>query len=164
MQPPSALIPFFWSPGWNSIQAVNKFQTKIGAELAGGDAGVRLIEPVSGQARKYFASIPAAFERRSGEWLVVPLHHIFGSEELSNSAPAIVELAPRPYLALNEADARQLNVGPGDEVEAKLANLLLHFKVKVVAELPSGVAGIPVGLLGEPTVNLPVWSRISKRK
>ena len=25
-EPPAALIPFFWSPGWNSIQAVNKFQ------------------------------------------------------------------------------------------------------------------------------------------
>jgi NADH-quinone oxidoreductase subunit G len=164
VQPPSALIPFFWSPGWNSIQAVNKFQTKIGTELAGGDPGVRLIEPVSGEARKYFASIPAAFERRSGEWLVVPLHHIFGSEELSNSAPAIAELTPQSYLALNEGDARQLDANPGDEVEAKLGNLLLHFKVKVVAELPSGVAGISVGLPGEPTVNLPVWSRISKRK
>ncbi len=162
MQPPSALIPFFWSPGWNSIQAVNKFQTKIGAELAGGDPGVRLIEPVAGEARRYFTSIPAAFERRSGEWLVVPLHHIFGSEELSNAAPAVAELAPRPYLALNEGDARQLGANLGDEVEAKLGNLLLQFKVKVIPELPSGVAGIPVGLPGEPTVELPAWSRISK--
>ncbi len=162
VQPPSALIPFFWSPGWNSIQAVNKFQTKIGTELAGGDPGVRLIEPVAGEARRYFASIPAAFERRSGEWLVVPLHHIFGSEELSNAAPAVAELAPRPYLALNEGDARQLGANLGDEVEAKLGNLLLQFKVKVIPELPSGVAGIPVGLPGEPTVELPAWSRISK--
>ena len=30
-QPPSALLPFFWTPGWNSIQAVNKFQAEIKA-------------------------------------------------------------------------------------------------------------------------------------
>ena len=32
-QPPGALQPFFWSPGWNSIQAVNKFQSEIGGAL-----------------------------------------------------------------------------------------------------------------------------------
>ena len=44
-QPPAALIPFFWSPGWNSIQAVNKYQSEIAGPLRGGPAGVRLIEP-----------------------------------------------------------------------------------------------------------------------
>ena len=64
-QPPAALQPFFWTPGWNSIQSVNKFQTEIGAALEGGDAGVRLIEPASGGATDYFESIPAAFQQRS---------------------------------------------------------------------------------------------------
>ena len=36
LQPPSALQPFFWSPGWNSIQAVNKFQSEIGGATARG--------------------------------------------------------------------------------------------------------------------------------
>ena len=34
-QPPPALITLFWSPGWNSIQAVNKFQSEIGGPLRG---------------------------------------------------------------------------------------------------------------------------------
>src|SRR5262249_20211747 len=29
-QPPPALHQFFWSPAWNSIQAVNKFQSEVG--------------------------------------------------------------------------------------------------------------------------------------
>jgi NADH-quinone oxidoreductase subunit G len=164
VQPPSALIPFFWTPGWNSIQAVNKFQSEIAADLVGGDPGVRLIEPVSGAAVNYFVDIPAAFERRSGEWLAVPLHHIFGSEELSNSAPAVAELAPKTYLALSEADARQIDAGPGDKVETKIGDSALRFQLKIIPALPSGVAGIPVGLFGEPVLNLPAWSRISKRK
>src|SRR5262249_56198350 len=28
--PPGSLIPFVWSPGWNSIQATNTYQKKIG--------------------------------------------------------------------------------------------------------------------------------------
>ena len=55
-QPPGALQPFFWSPGWNSIQAVNKFQSEIGDALRGGDPGVRLFEP--SQKGAYFTSIP----------------------------------------------------------------------------------------------------------
>jgi len=164
VEPPSALIPFFWTPGWNSIQSVNKFQAEIAGDLVGGNPGVRLIEPASGAAVNYFANIPAGFERRPGEWLLVPLHHIFGSEELSNSAPAVTELAPKPYLALSEADASQIGAGPGDDVEAKLGGSALRLKLRIVPALPSGVAGIPVGLLGQPMLTLPAWAGISKLK
>jgi NADH-quinone oxidoreductase subunit G len=44
-QPPPALIPRYWSPGWNSVQAINKFQIEGGGPLHGGDPGRRLIEP-----------------------------------------------------------------------------------------------------------------------
>ena len=163
-QPPSALIPFFWTPGWNSIQAVNKFQTEIAAGLEGGDPGVRLFEPSRDPDGNYCTDIPAAFRPRSGEWLIVPLHHIFGSEELSNSAPAVAELAPKPYLALNEADAHKIGVADGEMVDADLGDLRAPLPVRVETALPSGVAGVPVGLFDLPVVNLPVWSRISKHK
>jgi NADH-quinone oxidoreductase subunit G len=42
---PSALIPYFWAPAWNSVQSVNKFQDEVGGALRGGDPGVRLLEP-----------------------------------------------------------------------------------------------------------------------
>ena len=47
LQPPPALIPRFWAPGWNSIQSLNKFQAEVGGPLRGGDPGKRLIEPDS---------------------------------------------------------------------------------------------------------------------
>ena len=56
-QPPGALQPFFWSPGWNSIQAVNKFQSEVGGALRGGDPGVRLFEP--SKRGTYFTAIRA---------------------------------------------------------------------------------------------------------
>ena len=41
--PPAPLIPRFWAPGWNSVQALNKFQTEINGLLMGGEVGKRLI-------------------------------------------------------------------------------------------------------------------------
>src|SRR5262249_51446711 len=35
-QPPSPLIPFFWAPGWNSVQSANKYQQEVGGPLRGG--------------------------------------------------------------------------------------------------------------------------------
>ena len=93
-QPPSALIPRFWAPGWNSVQAVNKFQDEVGGPLRGGDPGRRLIEPSAGTPPPYFDRVPPAFEPHADEWLSVPLHHIFGSEELSVLAPGIAERMP----------------------------------------------------------------------
>jgi NADH-quinone oxidoreductase subunit G len=160
-QPPGALQPFFWSPGWNSIQAVNKFQSEVGGEIRGGDPGVRLFEPL--QSGAYFTTIPAAFARRVDEWLVLPIEHIFGSEELSLRSPAVAELAPGPYLALNAADAASLRVeGPAGEVEIDLGGTKHRMPLKVVREMPEGIAGIPAGLTPARGAELPAWCRISK--
>ena len=152
-QPPSALIPFFWSPGWNSIQAVNRYQLEIGAALRCGDAGVRLIEPgprVDGS----FAAIPPPFEVRPGEWLLVPMPHIFGSEELSRLSPAIAQLAPAPYIALNRAGILEF----GMEAEC----LGHRVPVQLAAELPDGIAGVPMGVPPFVGLDLPMRVNIAR--
>jgi NADH-quinone oxidoreductase subunit G len=151
-QPPAPLIPFFWSPGWNSIQALNKFQEEIAGPLRHGDAGVRIIE-ADGRGQAFFEAAPAALAPRPGEWLVVPLYHIFGSEELSRLAAAIVELAPGPYIALNPDDA----AGFGSEVEF----LGQRIPVRQAPDLPRGQAGVPAGTPPFTGMDLPMWSRIS---
>ena len=82
---------------------MNTYQKEVGGPLRGGDAGVRIIEPAPLNGQTYFTSIPAAFEPREGEWLLVPIHHIFGSDELSLAAPGIAELAAQPHVAVNTA-------------------------------------------------------------
>jgi NADH-quinone oxidoreductase subunit G len=152
-QPPSALQPFFWTPGWNSIQAVNKFQEEIAGPMRHGNPGVRVLEP-SGKKQPYFVQVPASFEARTGEWLLVPLYHIFGSEELSRFAPGIAQLSPEPYVALNPEDA----AGFGNEAE-----LFGHrLRVTRIADLPRGLAGVPAGIPPFTGLELPMWSRISR--
>lgn len=161
-QPPGALIPRFWAPGWNSIQSLNKFQSEVAGPLEGGDPGRRLIEPDPGKNSSYFREIPEAFRPRSGEWLVVAIHHIFGSEELSVLAPGIAELAPRPYLALSPEDATSLRVADGMEVNVVFNKMTVRLPVKVMPTLPDGVAGLPAGLPGLPGADLPIWGKISR--
>jgi len=160
-QPPSPLIPFFWSPGWNSIQATNKFQTEIAGPLKGGDPGVLLIEPNgAASAHAYFQNVPAAFQKRAGEWLFVPRHHIFGSEELSLSSPAVAELKPNPYVALAPADATQLGLQAGSDVEINVNGFAKRLPVEILQGIPEGLAALPVGLPPLAGIPLPSWGRI----
>ncbi|MGH8762762.1 MAG: molybdopterin-dependent oxidoreductase, partial [Nitrosospira sp.] len=168
--PPSALIARFWAPGWNSVQAVNKFQDEVGGSLTGGDPGVRLIEPalpVEPGKVDYFGNVPEAFERRTGEWLVVPLHHIFGTEETSALAPGIADLVTGPYLALHPDDAMELGLAAGDDLQVQLelgggGRTGYRLPVKLRAELKRGVAGLPAGLPGLTGIALPGWGKVTK--
>jgi NADH-quinone oxidoreductase subunit G len=170
-RPPPALIPRFWAPGWNSVQAVNKFQDEVGGELAGGDPGTRLIDPEPSSRMDYFRDIPPAFSHRADEWLVVPLHHIFGSEALSVLAPAIAELAAEPYLALNAEDAAELGLTAGASALLQLSRngeadheMDYEIPVQLKAELRRGMAGLPAGLPGLAGIMLPAWGRVAKAR
>ncbi|MGE5648442.1 MAG: NADH-quinone oxidoreductase subunit NuoG [Acidobacteriota bacterium] len=152
--PPAPLIPFMWAPRWNSVRALNKYQSEAGRPLPGGPQGVCLIGPSA--SPKPFNAPPPAFERRDGQWLLVPLHHIFGSEELSMYAPAIASLAPQPYIALNE----RAGFAAGDHID--IDGVAAHLPVKIAPELPDGVAGLPAGLPGIETCDLPAWAALRR--
>jgi NADH-quinone oxidoreductase subunit G len=159
---PGALIPFFWAPGWNSVQSTNKYQKKIGGALRGGNPGVRLIEPNAEATPSFFDQIPSAFNAKEGEWLVVPLYHIFGSEELSARGKAVSELVPAPYIALSNADIERMKLEDGDEVMLSIGATQYSLPIKPRHGLPVGVVGMPLGLHGMSTVELPTWGKIDK--
>ncbi|MFN2185558.1 MAG: molybdopterin-dependent oxidoreductase, partial [Anaerolineae bacterium] len=162
-QPPPALIPRYWAPHWNSVQSLNKFQEEIAGPLRGGEPGARLVEPGSESATGILAQAPAAYRPRDGLWLVVPIYHIFGSEELSVLAPGIAELAPAPYLALHPEDAAGLAACAGDELEFRLQDRLYRLPLRLLPTLPKGVAGLPSGLPEGPETIYPrQWLAISR--
>ena len=160
--PPAPLISRFWAPGWNSVQALNKFQSEAGGPLRGGDPGRRLIEPGKSEEIPYFRDVPGAFEPRPEELFVVPLYHIFGSEELSALSPGIAEAAPKPYLALNPGDAERFQTGGGKEAQLAISGNLYRLTVILRDSLPQGIAGLPAGLKGLEGITLPGWGRIGK--
>ena len=161
-QPPSALIPRYWVPGWNSVQAINHYQSEVGGPLRGGDPGRRVIEPGAGTPPPYFDRIPLPFEPQADEWLCVPLHHIFGSEELSVLAPAIAERMTPACVALGRDDLQRADVKDGDEVRVTVGEGSHRLIVREVLSMPSGIAGVLVGLPSAPWLPLPARARIAK--
>jgi len=163
-QPPSSLIAHFWAPYWNSIQSVTKFQSEVNGELAGGDPGKRLIEPARDKSITLPGRVPAALKVRSGEVLVVPAYHVFGSEELSSRAAGIAQLSPAPYVALNQADAEAQRLTDGDALELEISGKSHRLFLKVDPSLPPGVAALPAGLSGVPWDRSPFWYELKKMK
>jgi NADH-quinone oxidoreductase subunit G len=188
-QPPAPFITRYWSPGWNSVQALNKFQQETGGPLRGGDPGKRLIEPdtlssslpsrggpehplpreragvrgIFGAAISFSRNVPEAFKPKEDEWLVVPLYHVFGSEELSVLSPGIAERTPKPYLALNPEDARRIQVHDGEMVELSLAAIRHQLRIHVLSGLPAGVAGLGANLSVALGYVSPVFGNIRKK-
>jgi NADH-quinone oxidoreductase subunit G len=143
---PPSLIPFFWDPGWNSIQATNKYQSEIGGPLRGGDPGVRLIEPKSDAGWQYATPVASQVRAEPGACQVIPYFHLFGSEELSRHSPGICELSPQPYIALNPIDASALGVQNGEPVRISVGNYSVTLPVVLRPDLAAGLAAIPAGV------------------
>lgn len=158
--PSPALIPFFWSPGWNSIQSVNKFQSEIGSSLRGGDPGVRLVEPTGRDNWSYFSRIPSAFSPTTGDWLFVARFHIFGSEELSRRAPAIAELVPRAVVGLNVRDGARLSVKTGELLTMRMGDSIYELEVSLRSDVPRGTAIIPAGIPPFEEFSIPMRGKL----
>ena len=162
-RPPASLIQRYWSPGWNSVQSLNKFQQEVGGLLIGGSPGRRLIEKSADVQISYFQNVPDSFAARDDEFLALPLYHIFGSEELSRLSPPILERAPDPYLALSPDLAKRFDAEEAQEIQVDLEGHSLNLPVHFAASLPAGSIGLPVGLSGIP-VGLPVWARLHRNE
>ena len=159
--PPAPLIPRFWGPGWNSVQAVNKFQSEVGGSLRGGDPGRRLLEPATTKM-VYTTRIPAAFAPQKMEWLLLPVSHLFGSEPLSLLTPGVAERAPAPYVGLNAADAQKLGAADGAIIAVQVGGQALQAPLRILSELPAGCAALPAGLPGMGSAGvLPAWGVLS---
>ena len=158
--PPAPLTPFFWAPGWNSVQSVNKYQMEVGGPLYGGNPGVRLFNQSNTSNPRYTDSIPPPFKRAVAEWEIIPLPHIFGSEELSALTGGISELSPAPYVAINKQDAESLDVSENSMLQVILGSAEYKLPVKVRPELPDGTAGIPYNLQELSGITWPARARL----
>src|SRR5208283_3091905 len=161
-QPPPALITRFWFPGWNSVQAVNKFQSEVGGHLRGGDPGQHLLEPEQRSTKSYFSAAPDAFVARKDELMFVRVNHIFGSEELSSMSASIAERMPSPYIGLAPEDAEILHIRAGEELGLVLNGVEYYLPVRFLPGLAAGLGAIPDGLRGLEGVILPAWGKIRK--
>ena len=156
----AALTSFAWAPGWNSPSAWNKFQDEVGGHSRKGDAGVRLFDSLPRHAGGYYTQIPVAFTPVADKFLVQPIHHIFGSDELSARAPVMESRIPTAYVSLSERDAKRLRIADEQTVIVGLNMKLLKLTARIDATQPEGTLGVPVGLAGVPVVQGNEWATV----
>ncbi len=166
--PPSSMIPYYWSPGWNSVQSVNKYQEEVGAALRGGDPGVRLFEANAslpeghGNQQPYFTDVPEIFKSVENQLWIVPVHHIFGSEELSAKSASVSKRVPSPYLLLNRSDGVKLKLSEGWTLDFEIGGQYYRLPIKFSDSIAQGVAGLPTGLPKLSYARLPAWGMVKK--
>ena len=158
-----ALLPFVWSPGWNSNQSIHKFQSEVGGRISGGTAGKRLIERGE-EIRGGSFEVPAPSRLETGQWQLVPLYRIFGSDELSALSPAVNELISEPFIELCSADAASINAEDGDKLTIHLGDEDCELSLSVNDSIPAGCAGYSVGLPGMPWVSAGSTTSLSVSK
>lgn len=159
--PPSPLVPFFWAPGWNSVQSVTKYQEEPGGSLKGGDPGVKLFAG-KGTAPVYFKEPPEVFRPRQQKWQVLPQYHVLGSGELSSYTRGLQELSPEPVAMLSTHDANELKLKDKDRIRVSVGSKQYLLPVEIKEELVNGILLVTTGLQGSETINWNSWARIEK--
>ena len=162
--PPSSLVSYYWIPGWNSYQAMNFYLDEPNGSMKGGDPGIRLIDDKDKNQLPFFESIPSPFIRTTGEWMVVPVYRIFGSEELSSKSSPIAELIEDPFAFMNTIDAKEIQGKENDIIKLTLARQTLEVKLKINDSIPFGIVGLSIGLPGMPFVDLPDTGKLKIKK
>ena len=140
---PASLTPFVWSPGWNSNQSLQKFQSEVDGPLKGGSSGVRLIAS-SKKGSKVFSEAEE-FELKAHQWHLVPAHQIFGSDELSAHTEEMEELAGRGFIAIGQKVAEKLGVKQGDGLLVQHGDVRCSLEVKVLSRVAKNCVGYSVG-------------------
>ncbi|WP_295800439.1 NADH-quinone oxidoreductase subunit NuoG [uncultured Microbulbifer sp.] len=139
----SPLQANIWAPGWNSDQAIHKFQNQPGGERAPAASGQSLR-----RATKVFeiqvtdTGVPKT-PVNADLLTTLPLYRLFGSGELSRRARSIATVVGQAFVHLHPDDARALALCAGEQV--CLPGSDTTFEVKITAVAPQRCIGISAG-------------------
>jgi NADH-quinone oxidoreductase subunit G len=154
---PQALAPRLWAPGWNSVQALTRGPW---GESGPGALLLRPQGPGPDAPAPYPQKAPEPSAPRPGDLEVLAAWHLFGSEEQSSRSRSASTLVPAPYLGLGEEEARSLGAAEGQLVSLQLSGTVHRLPVRLVPELPRGLALLPAGLPNRDWVQLPARGRV----
>ncbi len=158
---PSSATSFYWAPGWNSAQAINKYQIEVGGELHGGNPGKRLLEASKNDSGD-FNVVPTAFAPKEGQLFALPVYYIYGSEELTAQSPAVEKQIPETKFFMNDEDAKKHSIEDGDQIEINYNDNTISLQVKLDNSLAKGILGIPKGFKETAGFTYPFWADFKK--
>ncbi len=130
-----------WAPGWNSEQALNKFQQEVGGDWREPMPAVRL--PFRQSAEDGYLSTPTPPAPQRDGWRLVPRYEVFGSEELSRYAGAVVERGGPPRVWVDAETARHFSLADWDSIEIHWRDGSETLYVAIDDTLPLNTAAVP---------------------
>ncbi|WP_227431187.1 NADH-quinone oxidoreductase subunit NuoG [Psychrobacter sp. I-STPA6b] len=161
-QTDSSMIPFAWSAGWNSPQAWNKYQDKVGGHLKKGDPGVRLFDLIEAEQRlpkrEYVApaqTFPVKTSMFQGRAKLVPVYNIFAKSAMAYRSPLIASQMPEATFYVSAEDAEHWQVSEEDWLAITTDGVRIELPVQIVPYLAEGCIGYPVGQVPIIHGNLP---------
>ncbi len=155
---PASDIPFFWSPGWNSLQSINKYQVEVGGPLHGGNPGLRLIEP----REDGNASFEGQNGAGNGTFEVLPAWHIFGSGELTALSPAIAKRIPESVASISDAGMAKAGLAGATSLKVRYNGREIVLPVNIDNSLPDNVVMMPYGLKETAGIHYPFFGDIER--
>ncbi len=162
-KPPSSLVPFYWYPGWNSLQALYKYTDEPNGSLKGGDPGIRSMNGDESKIVEYFRNIPEAFVADKERLFIVPACHIYGSEELSARCNAISERIDMSTLYINTKEEIHPGLKSDESVLLNLNGYQIKVKISHAKDMPKGIAALFNRIDEIPWLNLPAWGKITRQ-
>ncbi|MGP4865136.1 NADH-quinone oxidoreductase subunit NuoG [Psychrobacter sp. T6-5] len=146
---PSSMIPFANAAGWNSPQAWNKYQDKVGGHLKNGDPGVRLFDQLERLATRQYVAPEAmsanTTDLHQGQAKLVPIHNIYASSMMASRSPLVAEQLPVAAWRIGIDDAKDWNIAAGDYLAIEIDKQQITLPVQLVGYLAEGCIGYPVG-------------------
>ena len=163
-------LPFAWYPGWNSNQALHKFDQLRRGQLGREVAEARLIPSAKPLLRDDYAadiapdiassdatdtSTSTSTDTSTGtstgtrsqpSLLIVPQPLAFGSEELSSMADAIAARSEVACLWLHPDDAQHQGIDDGDRVAIVLDQQDVSLQARLDDGQPPGTARVADGM------------------
>lgn len=145
-----ASIPFAWAAGWNSPQAWNKYQDKVGGKLKGGDVGVRLFDSlprldVVYASNRSMVQDPASTSVFNGVVRLVPVYNLFGSSPMASRSPVVASQNQDIGWYMTQEDADHWQVREGDLLGIQSVQGEIVLPVKFVEFIPDGCIGYAAG-------------------
>ncbi|MGP5296064.1 NADH-quinone oxidoreductase subunit NuoG [Psychrobacter faecalis] len=148
-QTPSSMIPFASAAGWNSPQAWNKYQDKVGGSLRNGDPGVRLFDRLERLATRQYvapeATSATTTDMQQGQAKLVPVYNLYASSMMASRSTVVAEQLPLATWRVGIDDAKAWGLAAGDYLAIEIDKQQITLPVEFVDYLAEGCIGYPVG-------------------
>ena len=148
-QTPSSMIPFASAAGWNSPQAWNKYQDKVGGSLRNGDPGVRLFDRLERLATRQYvapeATSATTTDMQQGQAKLVPIYNLYASSMMASRSTVVAEQLPLATWRVGIDDAKAWGLAAGDYLAIEIDKQQITLPVEFVDYLAEGCIGYPVG-------------------